>query len=285
MGNNNYDAYSIQDAESPWSGLFAFGISDDLFRGDEITVYGTVTDYNDAYHYKWDNNTVILVDSFEVGTIGNAVNSLSVTTGDLAYTSPVVESYEGVLVTITNVTLISINTFDVSFDDGSGECLVDDDFITSDFAVKDSLGFLYAFGDTIWPGEIVDAIRGVFTYSWGSYKIEVRDANDFGAVAGINPNYNPIPLTYKLNQNFPNPFNPGTRIYFEIPQQQDIKIIIYNMLGQIVRTLITEPFNAGRHIVNWDGRDDSGNLAATGVYIYRIQAGDFIASKKMLLMK
>ncbi len=284
--NNNYNSYGIQDAESQWSGLLVFDISSGLFQGDEITVYGTVTDYNDYNSYRWDNNTVILVDSFTLGTPGTTMNSMPVLTGDLAGTSPGVESYEGTLVNITNATLMSVNSYDVSFDDGSGECLVDDDFIHgSYFNINSTDGYLYAFGDTIWPGEVVDAIHGIFIWSYGSYKIEVRDVNDFGSIVGINPDYEPIPLTYKLNQNFPNPFNPETRIYFEIPEQHDVKIAIYNMLGQKVRMLINEPYNAGRHTVNWDGRDDIGNLVSTGVYFYRIQAGDFIASMKMIMMK
>jgi len=284
--NNNYGAYSIQDAQSQWSGLFAFGIDEDLVRGDEITIQGIVSEQNPDWTYKWGNNTVVLVESYSVGTTGNTINSMEVATGDLANTNPGAESYEGTVVHIVDVTLVSVNTYDATFTDGSGECLVDDDLIhKTSFEINSDSGCVYAFGDTIWPGEVVDAIRGVFTYSFGTYKIEVRDANDFGPVVGINHDYEPVPLAYKLNQNFPNPFNPETRIYFEIPENNNVTIIVYNMLGQMVRTVTKEEFKAGRHVVNWDGRDDTGNLVSTGVYIYRIKAGNFIACKKMMLMK
>ena len=92
-------------------------------------------------------------------------------------------------------------------------------------------------------------------------------------------------LSYKLIQNFPNPFNPETKIHFEIPQHHDIKIVIYNILGQMVRTLTDDPFKAGRHVVSWDGRNNDGKQVSTGVYIYRIKAGEFISAKKMMLMK
>lgn len=290
--NNKYGAYSIQDAEAPWSGIFAFNVKGNLNRGDQITVFGTVTDYNPDWHFKWDNNTVILTDSFKLVSSGNTINPIDVTTGSLASAGADVESYEGVLVKIKDATLISVNSYDVTFDDGSGACLVDGDFMLSrdqdpntTFYVNDTDGYLVAFGDTIYPGNKVDMIQGIFTFSFGSYKIEVRDADDFGVVVGVDLAFEPLPLTYKLDQNFPNPFNPETRIYFEIPQQHDVKLVIYNMLGQKVRTLINERFNAGYHIINWDGRDERGRICPSGVYIYRIKAGNFIASRKMIMLK
>jgi len=283
--NNNYDAYLIQDASGPWNGVFAFGINAALNRGDEITVYGTVTDYNADWHFKWDNNTTILVDSFVVVSSGNAIEVVPVFTGDISEDGDNVEAYEGTLVKIENATLISINSYDATFDDGSGPCLVDDDFISANFFINRNDGYLYAFGDTLRPGDKIDMIQGVFLFSFGSYKIEVRDASDYGSSVGVDANFVRIPLSYKLEQNFPNPFNPETRIYFEIPDAQQVKVVIYNMLGQKVRTLINDGFNPGFHIINWDGCDDSGNIVPTGIYIYRIKAGSFIASKKMMMMK
>jgi DNA/RNA endonuclease YhcR with UshA esterase domain len=283
--NNNYYAYAIQDAEGPLNGLFVFGIAANLNRGDEIKVYGTVTDYNADYHYKWDTNTLILADSFKVVSSGNAIDVTAVTTGALNVDSEGVESYEGTMVKIENATLMSINSYDATFDDGSGTCLVDDDIISANFFVNYNEGYLYAFGDTLRPGNKVDMIQGVFLYSFGTYKIEVRDASDYGSSVGVDPDFVRIPLSYKLEQNFPNPFNPETRIYFEIPEAQQVKVVIYNMLGQKVRTLINEAYNPGFHVINWDGCDDGGNVVPTGLYIYRIKAGNFIASKKMMMMK
>ncbi|MBD3225500.1 MAG: T9SS type A sorting domain-containing protein [Caldithrix sp.] len=290
--NNNYEAYGIQDAEGAWSGLFAFGINADLDRGDELKVYGTVTDYNPDWGFKWDNNTVVLVDSFEVMSTGNSVAPMSAETGDLTGDSPVAEAHEGVLVEISDATLTSLNSYDVTFDDGSGECLVDGDFMLSadqdpnnTFYINDDEGYLYAFGDTVRPGETIDRIAGIYTFSFGSYKIEVRDADDFGNVVGVKENFTPAPLTYELAQNFPNPFNPETRIYFEIPNSQQVQLVIYNILGQKVRTLVKDQFNAGRHTINWNGRNDAGQRMPSGVYIYRIKAGSYIDSKKMIMVK
>ncbi len=290
--NNNYDAYIIQDAEAPWGGIFVFGINADLTRGDQITAYGTVTDYNDDYHFQWDNATVVLTDSFKVLSSGNSVNPIDITTAELADSSADVESYEGVHVKISKATLISVNKYDLSFDDGSGPCLVDGDFLTADdekpnntFYINQDDGYLMAFGDTIRPGDQIDMIQGIFIWGYGSYKLGVRGPNDFGNVTGINPDYKAIAYSYQLRQNFPNPFNPETRIYFEIPASQNVKIAIYNVLGQKVRTLVNKGFSAGTHIVNWNGLNDFGARLSTGIYVYRIKAGKFIDSKKMLMIK
>lgn len=290
--NNLYKAYSIQDAEAAWSGVFVFGVKIPLNRGDEVTVYGKVTDYNPDYHYKWDNNTVILADSVKVLSSGNSANATPVPTGTLKTNTMEAEAYEGVLVEISNATLISVNPYDATFDDGSGPCLLDGDFMlardqdaNTTFYVNDTDGYLVAFGDTVQIGDTIGKIRGVFTFSFGTHKIELRNSFDFGYVTGVNDNVKMQPLSYRLEQNFPNPFNPETRIYFEIPQSHQVKVLIYNILGQKVRSLVNDNFNAGHHIINWDGRDDYGNIVPTGVYLYRIKAGEFIACKKMLMMK
>ena len=89
----------------------------------------------------------------------------------------------------------------------------------------------------------------------------------------------------QLLQNSPNPFNPTTAIKFFIPNISDVTIKIYDMLGKEVVTLINRQEQAGYHIVYWNGKDESGSSAASGTYIYRIQAGNFDQSKKMILLK
>jgi len=108
---------------------------------------------------------------------------------------------------------------------------------------------------------------------------------DWGTAVGVNSDFNQIPLSYQLKQNYPNPFNPETHIYFEIPQMHDVKLEIYNILGQKVRSLINGAYNPGRHTVTWNGRNDSGMIVPSGVYIYRLHAGSFMVSKKMLMLK
>ncbi len=99
-----------------------------------------------------------------------------------------------------------------------------------------------------------------------------------------------LPTDFRLEQNFPNPFNANTTIRFEIPFNQSgesvrATIKIYNVLGRIVRTLIDEALPPGRHQVVWDGRDDSGNQVASGMYFYRLSLPGFTESRKMTLLK
>jgi len=101
--------------------------------------------------------------------------------------------------------------------------------------------------------------------------------------AGSSPTV--VPTRYALNQNYPNPFNAGTAIAFDLPMAGDVTLAIYNVLGQSVRTFSEEGMEAGQHTIQWDGSDNNGNAAASGIYFYRIQANDFVATKKMTLLK
>lgn len=94
----------------------------------------------------------------------------------------------------------------------------------------------------------------------------------------------PIPTTYMLNQNYPNPFNAGTTIRFESPNQVDGILEIYNLLGQRIRDFKLS-LNVGRNYFYWDGRNGSGNNAPSGVYFCRIRTKDFVADRKMLLLR
>ncbi|UCD62676.1 MAG: M28 family peptidase, partial [Candidatus Zixiibacteriota bacterium] len=94
-----------------------------------------------------------------------------------------------------------------------------------------------------------------------------------------------LPSSFVLRQNFPNPFNPSTWIAYELPQAADVTLTLYNVLGQKVRVLVDERQPAGRRRVEWDGRLDSGRRAASGLYFYRLRAGRFEQSKKMVLLK
>lgn len=89
---------------------------------------------------------------------------------------------------------------------------------------------------------------------------------------------------FMLGQNAPNPVISKTAIRFEIPHPTDVSILIYNALGQRVRTLLREHMDAGEHNVAWDGRNESGRRVSSGVYFYRMQAGNFFATKKLLLI-
>ena len=94
------------------------------------------------------------------------------------------------------------------------------------------------------------------------------------------------PAAFALTSNYPNPFNPATTIQYALPEAADVQLTVYNVVGQVVRTLVAEHQSAGRYLVTWDATDDNGHSLSSGVYLYRLQAGgEFHAVKKMLLFK
>ncbi len=93
------------------------------------------------------------------------------------------------------------------------------------------------------------------------------------------------PLDFSLSQNHPNPFNSNTNISYSVPMPGQIKLTIYDLLGRRVRTLTDEHQTPGNKSIDWNGTDDQGNTVATGIYFYRIEAGEFTETKKMLMLK
>ena len=94
-----------------------------------------------------------------------------------------------------------------------------------------------------------------------------------------------LPLDYILYQNYPNPFNPSTMVKFEVPVESKVNITIYDILGREIKTLYGEQVQRGTYNVEWDGLNDAGLRMSSGTYIYRMVAGEFVQSKKMLLLK
>jgi len=94
-----------------------------------------------------------------------------------------------------------------------------------------------------------------------------------------------LPVEFSLSQNMPNPFNPTTVVSFALPKDVKVNLSVYNVLGQQVKTLVNDFMRAGNQSVTWDGTDNTGHQVGSGVYFYKISAGDFSATKKMLLLK
>jgi hypothetical protein len=93
------------------------------------------------------------------------------------------------------------------------------------------------------------------------------------------------PRSFSLSQNYPNPFNPETSIEYALPQDAQVRLIIYNVLGQKVATLVDEHQAAGCKTVWWDGKDETGDEVSSGVYFYRLTAGEFSEVRKMMMVK
>ena len=85
--------------------------------------------------------------------------------------------------------------------------------------------------------------------------------------------------------NYPNPFNPQTTIPYHLPHGSRVKLSVYNMAGQRVRLLVDEAKPAGYHEITWDGRDQAGHLVGSGVYLYRLEAGSYVKTLRLVLVK
>ncbi|MDO8550962.1 MAG: T9SS type A sorting domain-containing protein [Ignavibacteria bacterium] len=94
-----------------------------------------------------------------------------------------------------------------------------------------------------------------------------------------------IPVTHNLFQNYPNPFNPSTVISYSLPNVSYVSLKIYDILGREVKTLVNSEQNIGIHNIQWNGDNNYGNKVSSGIYLYKIEAGNFIMTKKMLLLK
>ncbi len=94
-----------------------------------------------------------------------------------------------------------------------------------------------------------------------------------------------IPAQFTLFQNYPNPFNPTTLISYTLPKRSTVSLKIYDILGREVRSLLNSEQGPGVYKIEWDGKNNYGTKVASGSYIYRIEAGDFVQSKKMILLK
>lgn len=95
-----------------------------------------------------------------------------------------------------------------------------------------------------------------------------------------------MPIEYSLEQNYPNPFNPTTKINFNIPQNSNVRLEIFNIIGEKIATLISnKEYQPGSFTVDWNGTNQFGNQVPSGVYLYKLSAGKFSSVKKMMMIK
>jgi len=115
----------------------------------------------------------------------------------------------------------------------------------------------------------------------------VRSVPEFGSatVALSNTTSDNLPTTFGLEQNYPNPFNPTTQIEFSLPVASNVDLTVFNVLGQEVKSVFSGEMPAGNHTVIWDGTSGTGNSVSSGVYFYRLEACNFVETRKMMLLK
>jgi len=129
----------------------------------------------------------------------------------------------------------------------------------------------------------------IYTDENGEIQSEKPDMIGFASALDVEEGEGAIaptlPTEFALRQNAPNPFNPSTSISYDLPRASNVQLEIYNVLGQKVRTLVSGYQEAGSQSIIWDGADNTGSSVASGVYFYRINAGEFNATKKMMMLK
>jgi len=163
------------------------------------------------------------------------------------------------------------------------------------FAVDTSASYLYLTYQDI--ADTLLAYSGVetATFQWtvvSSDQLSSTEAENgpFSVIFDVgymlsNESEGLLPEVFALHQNYPNPFNPVTTIRFDIPEESHVKIDVYNVMGQKVAELVDTYFQPGFYTVNWSGENMLGSALSSGMYFYRIQARDFTAVKKLLLVK
>ncbi len=259
---SHYYVY-IQDGDAAWTGIKAHFTGWGAVKGDSVTVAGQVLEYygeteveaQGVYHV--------------VNSSGNELPVPTVVqTGDVAPGSPTAESYECVLVQVSKAWVT--DTLDYGewkiYDGSSDSCMV---------GHKAEYSYTPELGDTV-------GVIGVLRYAYGNFRMDPRDDEDIDTVVvGVRfSELSAVPASFSLSQNYPNPFNPVTQISFSLPERAEVRLAVYNIVGQKVAELVNEKLDAGSYQVSWDGRS-----FASGVYFYRMEAEDYRMTRKMVLLK
>jgi hypothetical protein len=160
-------------------------------------------------------------------------------------------------------------TVTLFLNDGGGIFAETDSYVTNDEALSLAAVDLDSDGDL----DLVCGGRSRFTLLINAEASSVGDDDEI------------VPRAFALLQNYPNPFNPSTEVAFALPSTAHVRLEIFNVLGQRVRRLVDQVLQPGSHVHAWDGRDQNGRELPSGLYLYRLEAGSFVATKKMVLLK
>lgn len=282
----NLDVY-IQDATGGVN-IFQFGLTGGftITRGNDYTVVGTVDQFNGKAEVITQDYNTDIVDNGPGTLPGSVVMTIA-----QFLANP--ETYEGMLIAIQDVTNTgggdpwpaAGSNANVQISDDGGASLLTLR-IDSDTNIDGS-------PEPAWPV----SVRGIFIQFDNAspflegYQITPRDLDDIDISVGIEPvGSGEVAKAFKLHSNFPNPFNPSTTLRFDIPaakgRSAEIRLTIYNALGQKVNTLVNESLPAGSYDVQWNGRAQNGSAAPSGVYFAELSMNNSQRQVvKMMLMK
>ena len=158
-------------------------------------------------------------------------------------------------------------------------------FLSASRAGEEGLRLVFAGAREVsGPGELLRIYAGVGPERVQLIRASFNDGRIVARLEGVAALI-AVPQAYALYANHPNPFNPETAIRFSLPQAEVVRLEVFDVLGQRVRILAATTLAAGTHEVKWDGRNEQGVAVGNGIYIYRLQAGDFAQVRRMLLLK
>jgi hypothetical protein len=115
--------------------------------------------------------------------------------------------------------------------------------------------------------------------------LPIGDPNWFGITTAVAKTSAKVPTAFSLSNAYPNPFNPTTNIAFTVAKSENVRLVVFNILGQQIKTLVNGVMKAGSYTATWNGKDEFGSSVASGIYFYRLESQSFNSTKKMILMK
>ena len=274
-----------------------------------LEVYGANYD-NHMYQFKWDGTTW---DTTDVGSGGNYMYGAAVGDGNSDGILEVYSAnYDNHIYQFESTPCFDIALSDSSYD--FGDVLVGDsldwifriysigadtlkvDSIINNLSVYQTVS--PSFSQSIAPDDSMDVtVRfkpdlvniyedtlSIFSNDPGDTIVYVYLSGN-GIQTGIQEDFTKIPGAFFISQNYPNPFIDATGIKFGLSKDADVKITVYNLIGQEVMILVNERKKGGYYQITWDGKDRLGNKLATGVYFYRLEAGDYKSTKKFVILR
>ena len=251
--------FFIQDSVAMWSGIMVKYTSAAQI-GDNVKLTGTVAEANNAL--------TILIDVSDFEILENQlieIVPIPVSTGEISTEGINAEAYESVLVTVTGICdNENLGFREWSIDDGTGSTRVYHTLIG---------GFTPILGNEY-------SVTGIQFYRDNNFKVLPRDINDISDPSALSDNSDDIPKIFELHQNYPNPFNPTTIISYSIPVSTHVSVVIFDILGRKIHTLINEQKSPGNYSLSFNG----SNLSS-GVYFYKLQTKNFTNVKKLLIIK
>ena len=262
-----YPNFFLQDPDSvTWAGVYVYDATVDPSVGDALTITVEVDEYFGLTELK-------NVAASSVNSTGNTLSPVDISTGDLGlFCAATAEQYEGMLVRVSNVVVDSTNSFDSWYvDDGTGTTKIDDYFFDGTWGIPTN-------------GATIISITGVAHYAYGEFQIYPRNNTDITFSSSVDDPV--LAEDFILLSNYPNPFNPVTTISYSVRTSGDIKLSIYDLLGQEVTNLVNAHRNGGHvYQVIWNGRNNDSQPLPSGIYFTRLVTGEQTLTKKITLLK